>query len=400
MHTAASVLQKCLWDVIGRMHAYRAEALLGAVQSLLSCRRLILMDLARAWPGAHRVRAPLKRLDRLLSNRHLGQEREAFYAAMLRWLVRQPQPLILLDWSDLHEDCRWQLLRASIPLNGRAFTVLEMVFPESMKGSPRAEKKFLRRLRAMLPDGVRPILVTDAGFRTPWLRLVAEFGWLYVGRLRGRTRIQIEKDQWFDHRELHAEIGSQARRLEDVKVVQSDPWCLDLVLYRKPPCGRTRVSVRKGTRSRAYASLKAQKRESEPWLLVASPELRHLSAQQLVAIYSKRMQIEQSFRDLKCDRFGCAFKHSLTRDPKRIAILLLIHALATFVAWLAALSIALTRQVRYGGVKSKRPRMHYSQLRIGWEALRRKDAQCRGATLHATFLHPPPTFLGWLAIPS
>ena len=73
MHTAASVLQKCLWDVIGRMHAYRAEALLGAVQSLLSCRRLILMDLARAWPGAHRVRAPLKRLDRLLSNRHLGQ---------------------------------------------------------------------------------------------------------------------------------------------------------------------------------------------------------------------------------------------------------------------------------------------------------------------------------------
>jgi hypothetical protein len=38
-----------------------------------------------------------------------------------------------------------------------------------------------------------------------------------------------------------------------------------------------------------------------------------------------------------------------------IAILLLIHALATFVAWLAALSIALTTQVRYGGVTSSRP---------------------------------------------
>lgn len=144
--------------------------------------------------------------------------------------------------------------------------------------------------------------------------------------------------------------------------------------------------------------MKAQRRESEPWLLVVSPELRHLSAQQLVLIYSKRMQIEQSFRDLKCERFGCAFNYSLTRDPQRIAILLLIHALATFVAWLAALSIALTTQVRYGGVKSSRPRLHYSQLRIGWEALRRNDADCNRSTLHATFKHPPATFLSLLEI--
>jgi hypothetical protein len=74
------------------------------------------MDMARSWPGAQRVRAPLTRLDRLLSNTHLGEEREAFYAAMMRWLIRQANPLILIDWSDLHEDCRWQLLRASIPL--------------------------------------------------------------------------------------------------------------------------------------------------------------------------------------------------------------------------------------------------------------------------------------------
>jgi hypothetical protein len=382
------------------MHAYRVRALLGAVQCLLSCRRLILIDMARAWPGAHRVRAPLKRLDRLLSNPHLGIERESLYAEMTRWLIRHPNPLILIDWSDLHEDCRWQLLRASIPVSGRAFTVLEMVFPESMKGSPRAEKKFLRRLQALLPAEVRPILVTDAGFRTPWLRLVAKLGWYYVGRLRGRTRIQIEEGPWFDNKELHGKTRSTARRLEDVKIVQSDPWSLDLVLYRKPHRGRTRLSVRQGTRSRSHTSLKAQRRESEPWLLVASPELRHLPASRLVSIYSKRMQIEQSFRDLKCDRFGCAFNHSLTRDPQRIAILLLIHALASFVAWLAALSIARTAQVRYGGVKSSRPQLHYSQLRMGWEALRRNDVDCNYSTLLATFRHPPPTFLSWLEIPA
>ena len=194
MHAASSVLQKCLSGVTGSMHVYRLRALLGSVQCLLSCRRLILMDMARSWPGAQRVRAPLKRLDRLLSNPHLASEREALYAAMARWLIRTPHPLILIDWSDLHEDCRWQLLRASIPMSGRAVTVLEMIFPESMKGSPRAEKQFLQRLRALLPAGIKPIVITDAGFRAPWLRMIAKLGWCYVGRLRGRTRIRSQME--------------------------------------------------------------------------------------------------------------------------------------------------------------------------------------------------------------
>jgi hypothetical protein len=382
------------------MHSYRVRTLLGAVHSLLSCRRLILMDMARAWPGAQRVRAPLKRLDRLLSNPHLGAEREAFYAAMMRWLIRQSNPLILIDWSDLHGDCQWQLLRASVPVSGRAFTVLEMVFPESMKGSPRAERQFLQRLRALLPAQVRPILVSDAGFRTPWLRWVTKLGWYYVGRLRGSTLLQIEDGDWFDNKILHPLGRARARRLEGVRITRRQPWLVDLVLYRKPHRGRVRLSIRRGTPSQSHDSMKAARRESEPWLLVASPELRHLSARQLVSIYSKRMQIEQSFRDLKCERFGCAFKYSLTRKPQRIAILLLIHALTTFVAWLAASSMTLAAQIRYGAVKSSRSRLHYSLLRMGWEALRRQDADFRCAALYAAFRHPPPTFLAALEVPS
>jgi hypothetical protein len=401
VHAAASVLQKCLSGVLSTMHAYRRRALLGAVQSLLCCRRLILMEMARAWPGAQRVRAPLKRLDRLLSNRHLAQERECLYASMTRWLIRQPHPLILIDWSDLHEDCRWHLLRASIPISGRAFTVLEMVFAQSLYGSPRAEKQFLRRLHALLPAQVRPILVSDAGFRTPWLRLVRKYGWYYVGRLRGHTHLQLTAHgEWFDNRQLHRRASRTAQRLEDVKLVVSQPWQLDLVLYRKAPQGRVRLSVRNATRSRRITSLQAQRRESEPWLLVVSPELRHLSAQQVVSIYSKRMQIEQSFRDLKCDRFGCAFRYSLTREPQRIAILLLIHALASFLAWLAALLLAIPTLVRYGGVKSPRPRLHYSQLRIGWEAFRRHDLALRSSALYQLFQHPPASFLSLLEIPT
>jgi hypothetical protein len=54
-----------------------------------------------------------------------------------------------------------------------------------------------------------------------------------------------------------------------------------------------------------------------------------------MAIYAQRMQIEEAFRDLKSHRYGAAFEDSLTRKPKRLSVLLLLHALATFAAWMA-----------------------------------------------------------------
>ncbi|MGD4910013.1 transposase, partial [Xanthomonas citri pv. citri] len=68
-----------------------------------------------------------------------------------------------------------------------------------------AEKRFLQQLRRMIPDDVRPILVTDAGVRTPWFRAVSAMGWEWVGRLRGRTQVKpqdVPDDaaQWIDSR--------------------------------------------------------------------------------------------------------------------------------------------------------------------------------------------------------
>ena len=98
---ATEVLQKCLGDALGSMHALRSRVLLRAVEATIHGRRLTLMDLARAWPHAERVRAPLKALDRLLGNHHLHAEREHIYKAMTHWLVRSKQPVIMIDWSDL-----------------------------------------------------------------------------------------------------------------------------------------------------------------------------------------------------------------------------------------------------------------------------------------------------------
>lgn len=83
---ATTVLQRCLTPALDPMHALRRRTLLLAVESLLAGRRLVL------------------RLDRLLGNGRLHAERERLYGGMVRWLIRSPEPVIVVDWCRLKAD--------------------------------------------------------------------------------------------------------------------------------------------------------------------------------------------------------------------------------------------------------------------------------------------------------
>lgn len=369
---ASAVLQKCLPESLARMHALRERALLKSVEALIQGRRLTLTDVARSWPGAERIRPPLKAFDRLLGNQHLSVERESMDREMARWLLRGPQPVIVIDWADLKADKSWCLLRAAVPVGGRTLTLLDMIFPGREQGSPRAEKRFLQRLHALMPDEVRPILVTDAGFRTPWFRAVEARGWHWLGRLRGRTRVkpldvEDRPEQWVDCRQLHVLASRAARELPLMQANQSDPISCRLVVYAKSPRGR-KHRTEQGDVARNSYSRKAAAREREPWLIVASPGLSSASARQLVNLYARRMQIESSFRDLKSHRYGQGFEDNLTRSGPRLQILLLVSTLATFASWLAGLGCEATGIAQWlMPVRSQRKL--YSTLRVGREAL-------------------------------
>lgn len=298
---ASGVLQKCLSGSLGAMHALRSRVLLRSVEALIAGRRLTLMDVARSWPGAERVRAPLKAFDRLLSNRRLHGERERIYADMARWLLRGERPVIVIDWSDLKEDKRWCLLRAAVPIGGRTLPVLDMVFPGKEQGTPAAEKRFLLRLQALVPQGARPVLVTDAGFRSPWFRAVSEMSWYWVGRLRHTTLVKPvdvpnRNEEWVPSRALHVLARSAPRDMGLMDTVRGAPWVCRLIVYAKAAQGRKHHNRRDRTQvARSSASRKVAAREREPWLIVASPELTDLSARQLVALYAVACRLSCRF---------------------------------------------------------------------------------------------------------
>lgn len=371
MH-ATKVLQKVLCPVIARLDRRNARNLLLAVESLVLGRRLTLMELARHFPGAERIAAPLKRLDRLLGNRAVQALRAHCYQSAVLWLLRMPRPVLIVDWSDLKPDRRWQLLRAAAVARGRAIAVYEEVHPLEKLGSPRVEAAFLDRLKALLPPGARPLLITDAGFRVPWFRAVARLGWHFIGRVRHRSRVKFLhaplRTDWVAAKALHARAGSRAVSLGEVALTESKRFVCRLALVRRRRRGRVHLT-RHGRRSRAGHSRKMARREREPWLLAASTSLNDLSAAEIVALYARRMQIEQSFRDLKSHRYGSAFEDTLSRDPRRLEMLLLIHALATLAAWLEGLAVVTAFHVVHPTPVTRRSR--HSVVWLGWESLRR-----------------------------
>ncbi|MBN3518364.1 transposase, partial [Vibrio neptunius] len=59
----------------------------------------------------------------------------------------------------------------------------------------------------------------------------------------------------------------------------------------------------------------------EPWVLATNLPVETRTPTQLVRLYSKRMQIEETFRDLKSPAYGLGLRHSRTSSPERFDIM-------------------------------------------------------------------------------
>jgi hypothetical protein len=103
---------------------------MAAIQALTLGAKARVTSLGRHVTGTAFDKHKIKRMDRLLSNPHLYQERRNIYTALTHRLVKGlAEPIILIDWSPLCADQSWQLLRAALPVRGRTITLYEEVHP-------------------------------------------------------------------------------------------------------------------------------------------------------------------------------------------------------------------------------------------------------------------------------
>lgn len=335
MH-AVAVLHKPLQKAIPSIHGARLQALMAAVGAVLCGAQISITSLGRSLSNAAFVKHKIKRMDRLIGNTRLYRERWRFYAALTQWLVQGlPHPVILIDWSPLSGDQKYPVLRASLPIKGRALTLYEEVHPHSKLGNRKVQQNFLATLKTMLPRASHPIVVADSGFRVPFYRYVEHtLGWHWVGRIRSRDfiRWQNTTDSWFSATSLYAKATTKPTDLGIVQWVRRHPLPAFLVLVRQSKKGRQRYNP-SGRQSRSCHSKKQARREKEPWLLVASLSLQTFTAKQIMKLYQARMQIEEGFRDSKSYRYGLGVTQANRMGQQRRANLLLIAALAAFLLW-------------------------------------------------------------------
>lgn len=94
MHTQP-IITKILNEALVQIHGARRESLYAAVSSALSGQALSVTALGRRLDSGVDEKHQIKRVKRLLSNRHLQRERMSIYQALARQMVgRRLRPVI------------------------------------------------------------------------------------------------------------------------------------------------------------------------------------------------------------------------------------------------------------------------------------------------------------------
>jgi Transposase DDE domain len=325
------------------MHTKTRKSLISHVQSLLGGHaQLTLTSVGRHLSGRGKVKHKINRCWRFLSNKKIHADQLALYKSLSASLVEPLNELLIaVDWtgccgSDIH------MLRASLVYFGRSIPLYQEIHSQKELGTDKVHKQFLAHLKTVLPEGKRVVIITDAGFKTPWFTEISKLGWYFVGRVSGTInyRLLTEK-KWSPLKNLYDLIQRGETCYVGVgKLGQDSKTRIEVLLtaYWGEKKGRKNPKPQYPQAEKRYAKM-----HKEPLIIASNlhqdPSLDAENNQQAIAIlardiYSKRMQIEQNFRDDKSERFGTAWRYSRTKDKNKISVLILIATIATLILWM------------------------------------------------------------------
>ena len=324
---APADIQEFVEAVIGDdFHAKQILSLANGVVGIIHSASLAIaaigtgLAMARGLMPKHAI----KQVDRLLSNDKIS-DRE-LRASWVSFVVGQREELfVAFDWTEFDPDDHATIAAYLLTSHGRATPLLwKTISKRTLKRRRNHyEDALLLELHRLVPEGVRVTLVADRGFGDQKLYefLHAELDWDYI--IRFREIIQVTTRQ------------GETRPARD--------WL--------PPSGRaTKLSGVTVTHEQAPVPavvLVHAKNMKDPWCLATSRA--DLTASQVVKHYGKRFSIEETFRDLKDNRFGLGLyaTHigSTHRRDRMLFIAALAHALLTMLG-AACERIGLDRMLR------------------------------------------------------
>jgi Transposase DDE domain len=362
------------------VHAVRLMTVIKLVEAIIRSGRLTPATIGRSLRGSARPKHEIKRVDRLLGNPKMTSDRMFLFRAIAHRLLRGAEkPVILVDWTQAGGT--HVALVAAVPIDGRALPIYIEVHPLKKLGNAAVERRFLCRLKTIVPPECRSIVVSDAGFKGPFFSAVLECGWDFLGRVRGTTKAVSDSGKKISKEEFYARATTTPVELGEfgLFVKQEIPCRLVLVRKRRRPGPKRPPPACKEERESRQSAL-------DPWLLATS--LSDGDAADIVRLYAKRMQIEETFRDAKSHRFGWFLGTVRLSTPARVAVLLALAALAYLVTTLIGMAVERSGRHRAYQANTVKRRV-LSLLALATTALHRAEKLCSLADFRASLASIP-----------
>jgi hypothetical protein len=327
------LLKDYLIDGCPAIHEARLNALLDVSKALQHSHDLCLSALGRKLSGDGSLKSKIKKADRLIGNKHLHSELTQLYTGLSKFVFTShlEDIPIIVDLCFIKDDRAIQMLSAEVATKGRTIPLYRDVFSEGeLSGRATA---FLTTLKSMLPEGREIVFIMDAGFTVEWFKAIEELGWSWISRLRGIKSVKLSvKTDWISIEDFMPKIGEKSTTYNEALITLKHQYPCRIITTRRSSKGR-KSKVSRGKISSKIASGAYNKSAKDPWILATNLPQNYNSVK-IITLYEKRMQIEQSFRDIKSHQFGLSGRNVRTKNIYRWEVKMLLAAIVQITFWI------------------------------------------------------------------
>lgn len=352
-------LHRHLAETCESIYETRLDAVMDVAFALQKSNDLSLTRMGRNLPGNIDVKHKIKKVDRLEGNKYLHNELHQLYIGLSQYVFSllsfdKSIPLVV-DLCFVKDEMQVQMLSAEVVTKGRTIPIYREIFNEGQL-SGRADT-FLKNLSKCIPQDKKVVIIMDAGFFEDWFTAIESHNWYWICRTREGKSIKLsDTHDWISIKNFIPGIGVKSKNHNNVLLTRKHKHLCRIVTTRKPIKSKRKHYPPSVEKRRKIASGNFRKAAIEPWILATNLPVEY-NATKVINLYHKRMQIEESFRDMKSHQFGLSGRYIRTTCANRWGVKMLLAAIVQIIYWILGViahSQGLQRLFQANTVKDKK----------------------------------------------
>jgi|WetSurMetagenome_2_1015567.scaffolds.fasta_scaffold170737_2 hypothetical protein len=277
------------------------------VYGLMNSQKVGVASIGRSMESTTTARHNIKRVARYLSNR-VFSVRKTLTTYQKIILSGSTTVYLIMDWT-LIKNKGYQTLSANIISDGRSIPLIFKTYKEGNIAYKQTlyEIEMLKEIRKMIGYEVKVYVCVDRGFgqKPEVLKSISDLGFFYIARCKETFFVEMKK---------------YSGKIKDFLVNKDSIYDIEKVIW--PKIGLSR-QPEKSFRLKSRFIIFHKEGFKEKWVLCTND--LESDSYKIILIYTKRMNIEHTFKDKKnIIRGFCFEKMSLSSAERYDRMLLLI----------------------------------------------------------------------------